>query len=101
MACNPEITKELDSIEWRKKLKQFSNGVAYLPDVKTYSHKVEVIQKTGLLDFLNPDEEFTEDSPQIQQFIKDCDRHRKKLKSAFGIHLTKELSTNKITQSLT
>lgn len=88
MANNPEITKELDSQEWRKRLRQFSNGVAYLPDVKSYSHKVEVIEKTGLLDFLNPLEELTEDSPKIQQFIKDCHRHRKKLKSAFGIHLT-------------
>ena len=26
MACNPDVAKELDSVEWRKKLKQFSNG---------------------------------------------------------------------------
>ncbi|MGB6295730.1 MAG: plasmid replication protein, CyRepA1 family [Rivularia sp. (in: cyanobacteria)] len=88
MALNPEITKQLDSIEWRKKLKQFSSGVNYIPDIKTYSHKVEVIEKTKLLDFLNPLEEFTENSPSIQQFIKDCHRHRKKLNSAFGIYPT-------------
>ncbi|MEM6752672.1 MAG: plasmid replication protein, CyRepA1 family [Cyanobacteria bacterium P01_C01_bin.38] len=100
MAINPDITKELDSQEWRKKLKQFSNGVAYLPDVKTDSHKVEVIQKTGLLNFLNPLEEFTKDSPKIQQFIKDCHRHRKKLKSAFGIHLTKNYPAIKLLNRL-
>lgn len=100
MAKNPDITKELDSIEWRKKLKQFSNGVAYLPDVKTYSHKVEVIQKTGLLNFLNPLEEFTEDSPKIKEFLKDCHRHRKKLKSAFGIHLTKDYPPIKLLNRL-
>ena len=100
MALNPEITKELDSIEWRKKLKQFSSGVNYIPDIKTYSHKVEVIEKTGLLDFLDPLEEFTEDSPKIQQFVKDCHRYRKKLKSAFGIHLTKDYPPIKLLNRL-
>ncbi|MEO1762608.1 MAG: plasmid replication protein, CyRepA1 family [Cyanobacteria bacterium J06629_18] len=100
MACNPDVAKELDSVEWRKKLKQFSNGVAYLPDVKTYSHKVEVIQKIGLLDFLNPLEELTEDSPKVQQFVKDCHRHRRKLKSAFGIHLSKDYPAIKLLNRL-
>ncbi|MEM1393483.1 MAG: plasmid replication protein, CyRepA1 family [Cyanobacteria bacterium P01_H01_bin.150] len=88
MAKNPSVTKNIDSIEWRKKLKQFSSGVSYLPDVKTYSHKVEVIEKIGLLDFINPLEEFTENSPRVQQFVKDCHRHRKKLSAAFGIYPT-------------
>ena len=100
MATNPDITKQLDSIEWRKKLKQFSSGVAYIPDVKTYSHKIEVIQKLGLLDFINPLEEFTEDSPKVQKFVKDCHRHRKKLKSAFGIHLTKDYPPIKLLNRL-
>ncbi|MGB7430417.1 MAG: hypothetical protein WA933_21700, partial [Microcoleaceae cyanobacterium] len=100
MASNPQVTKELDSQEWRKKLKQFSNGVAYIPDVKTYSHKVEVIEKTGLLDFLNPFEEFTEDSPKVKQFLKDCHRHRKKLKSAFGISLSKDYPPIKLLNRL-
>ncbi len=100
MASNPEITAELDSIEWRKKLKQFSSGVSYLPDVKTYSHKVEVIEKTKLLDFLNPLEEFAENSPRIQQFIKDCHRHRKKIKSAFGITLKKKYPPIKLLNRL-
>ncbi|MGF1672162.1 MAG: plasmid replication protein, CyRepA1 family, partial [Rivularia sp. (in: cyanobacteria)] len=101
MATNPDITKQLDSQEWRRKLKQFSKGVAYIPDVKSYSHKVEVIKKTGLLDFLNShDEELTEDSPKIQKFFKDCQIYRKQLKSAFGIYLTKDYPAVKLLNRL-
>ncbi|MGB6295674.1 MAG: plasmid replication protein, CyRepA1 family [Rivularia sp. (in: cyanobacteria)] len=100
MAKNPSITKKLDSNEWRKKLKQFSSGVSYLPDVKTYSHKVEVIEKIKLLDFLNPLEEFAENSPSIQQFFFDCLRHKKKLQYAFGIHITKNTYPMKLLNRL-
>ena len=68
--------------------------------MKTYSHKIEVIQKIKLLDFLNPLEELTEDSPKVQQFVKNCYRHRKKLKSAFGIHLTKDYPPIKLLNRL-
>ncbi|MEO0935997.1 MAG: hypothetical protein AAFY21_20410 [Cyanobacteria bacterium J06641_2] len=49
---------------------------------------------------MNPLEEFTEDSPKVKQFVKDCHRHKKKLKSAFGIHLSKDYPAIKLLNRL-
>ncbi|WP_026736332.1 plasmid replication protein, CyRepA1 family [Fischerella sp. PCC 9605] len=38
---NQDAIKYEDEKEWRRKLKQFSKGVPFLPDVKTYTPKVE------------------------------------------------------------
>ena len=100
-ALNPDIAKELDSKEWRHRLKQFSDGVFYLPDIKSYSHKIEVIHRCGVLNFLeHPEKEYSEDSPEIQQFIKDCKSVRKKLKSSFGIKITKDTQPIKLLNRL-
>ena len=45
---NRDAISHEDNQQWKAKLKQFSKGVPFLPDIKTYSPKVDAIHKSGI-----------------------------------------------------
>ncbi|WP_414553092.1 plasmid replication protein, CyRepA1 family [Anabaena sp. CCY 0017] len=98
MTQNVNATQEADRKHWKYKLKQFCDGVAYLPDVRTYSAKVEAINKIGLFEAIPLDDfetEYHDDSEALKEWLKKSVLpHRKLLKDAFNI------SVNKNTQAI-
>lgn len=88
---NFEKTKELDRREWRHKLKQFATGVAYLPDVKTFSPKVELIKDLGLfaiIDLSNLEKEYTSSDRDIATFKQKANFLRYRLYTVFNLTVT-------------
>ena len=82
-----------DKKEWQQKLKQFSNGVPFLPDVRTYSPKVKAIHECGVFDWIKPDDfdtEYSNGSEDAQKFLNQSLKVKKLLKTALGITVTKD-----------
>merc|ERR1712178_319876 len=50
---HPEITKEIDLGHYVRKLKQFSQGVIFLPDIKNYTIMIEELKALGVLEVIN------------------------------------------------
>lgn len=90
---NAEALKDRDDKEWRYKLNQFSKGVPFLPDVKTYTPKVEAILKSGVLDWVKQDDfetEYSNESEEGKAFVKRCYKHRRLIKTALNITVTSD-----------
>ncbi|WP_414552585.1 plasmid replication protein, CyRepA1 family [Anabaena sp. CCY 0017] len=94
MTQNVDATKEADRKHWKYKLKQFCDGVAYLPDIRTYSAKVEAINSINLFEAIPLDDfetEYYNDSEVLKEwFKKSVLPHRKLLKNAFNISVNKD-----------
>jgi hypothetical protein len=85
---NLDALKDKDEREWRYRLKQFKDGVVFLPDIKTDTPKVEAILKSGVLDWINPNDletEYSNESEGGQEFVEKCHKNRKLIKTALGI----------------
>ncbi|MDJ0716197.1 MAG: hypothetical protein QNJ54_18535 [Prochloraceae cyanobacterium] len=95
MFLNLEKAKEKDRSHWRHKLKQFSEGVPFLPDVKTYYLKAKTISDTGIFDIIdinNLDKEYTAESFK-ELHKKACQpKMRSLLKTALNITASKQIS---------
>ncbi|WP_026730825.1 plasmid replication protein, CyRepA1 family [Fischerella sp. PCC 9605] len=90
---NQDAIKYEDEQEWRHKLKQFSKGVPFLPDIKTYGPKVEAIIKSSVLEWINPTDleaEYCNSSPEGKKFLQKALGIRKLLKTALRITVTKD-----------
>ena len=88
---NLEAVKHEDRKEWKAKLRQFNKGVPFLPDIRTYSIKVEAIIKSGVLEWIDPTDleaEYCCNSPGAQTFLKKAVRNKKLLKAGFNITAT-------------
>ncbi|WP_414528809.1 plasmid replication protein, CyRepA1 family [Nodularia chucula] len=94
MTQNVDATKEADRKHWKYKLKQFCDGVAYLPDIRTYSAKVQAINSINLFEAIPLDDfetEYYNDSEVLKEwFKKSVLPHRKLLKNAFNISVNKD-----------
>jgi hypothetical protein len=89
---NPEIAKQLDTHEWRQKLKQFSKGAVFLPDVKTYSPKVKLLNDLGffgLIDLDNPGREYRGTDEDVIKFKERAYFMRHHIYTAFGLTVTR------------
>ncbi|YAF95201.1 MAG: plasmid replication protein, CyRepA1 family [Nodularia sp. CChRGM 3473] len=77
-----------DQQEWHQQL-FWGDGQVFLPDLKTYTCKVEAMRALGMLQFLEAEREFTEhDSDLI--WLKDVVfQHSKHIKRLLGIDLIK------------
>ncbi len=85
---NLDALKDKDEREWRRKLKQFSEGVVFLPDVRTDTPKVEAILKSGILDWIKLNDlqtEYSNESEGGKEFVKTCYKNRKLIKTGLGI----------------
>ncbi len=104
MCFNIDATKELDKKHWKYKLKQFADGVAYLPDVKTYSGKVDIINKIGIFEIIGLDDfeqEYSEKDSSVKEwFTQKVLRHKKLIKNAFGITVSENTQIIKFINKL-
>ncbi|TFI52062.1 DUF3854 domain-containing protein [Mastigocladus laminosus UU774] len=77
-----------DQQEWQQKL-TLGEGQVFLPDLKTYTLKVEAMRALGILQFLEPGRVFTEHEPELillQNTAIQCSKH---IKRTLGIDLVK------------
>lgn len=89
---NPEVAKQLDTQEWRQKLKQFSQGAVFLPDIKTYLPKVKLLNDLGLFDLIdlnNPEREYRGTDKDVMDFKERAYFMRHRIYTAFGLTVTK------------
>ncbi len=100
---NQDAIKYEDEKEWRHRLKQFSKGVPFLPDVKTYTPKVEAIIKSGVLEWINPTDleaEYSSQSDGAKQFRKLAYANRKLIKTALNITVKRDSETIALAQRM-
>lgn len=86
---NLEATRERDLSNWRYKLKQFSEGDVFIPDINTLSLQCKALIESGIFEFLKQDEmlsgEFIDESPEMRGFLEWGEQNKKLLQRAFGM----------------
>jgi hypothetical protein len=91
---NPEIAKELDRREFKHHLKGFvEHGIIHAPDIKTYSTRVKLVKDLRLFELINLTDftrEYRATDKDVQDFMKRAYLMRYRLKSAFGLNVTKQ-----------
>ncbi|MEH2303516.1 MAG: plasmid replication protein, CyRepA1 family [Nostoc sp.] len=78
-----------DEQEWHQQL-SWGDGKVFLPDLKTYTLKVEAMRALGMLQFLEAEREFTESNPDLILLKNVVFQHSKHIKRALGINLVGE-----------
>ncbi|MEI1376217.1 DUF3854 domain-containing protein [Nostoc sp. UHCC 0926] len=78
-----------DEQEWHQQL-SWGEGKVFLPDLKTYTLKVEAMRALGMLQFLEAEREFTESNPDLILLKNIVFHHSKHIKRALGINLVGE-----------
>ncbi len=96
----PNITQQLDQKRLINKLKQFTKGVVFLPDLKAISLVTETIKDIGLVEFLEENLEFSMRSPKLKEFIESCRFKRRDIKTNLGINLTNKTDPVQFIQRL-
>ncbi|MDV3002831.1 MAG: hypothetical protein N5P05_004486 (plasmid) [Chroococcopsis gigantea SAG 12.99] len=85
---NPERVKSLDRREWLEHLSKFTDGAAYLPDIRTYSLQVKVLRDIGLFDVVDlndPDKDYCGDDEAIKELMGRIKRYSRSLYDAFNL----------------
>lgn len=86
---NLEATRERDLATWRYKLKQFSEGATYIPDIKTTSLQCKALIESGIFEFAKEQkdspQQFIDESPEIRGFLNWAEENKKLLQRAFGM----------------
>ncbi|NMG07109.1 plasmid replication protein, CyRepA1 family [Brasilonema sp. UFV-L1] len=78
-----------DKQEWFQQL-SWGEGKVFLPDLKTYTLKVETLKALGMLQYLEPERQFTENDADLlllKSITLQCSKH---LQRAVGINLFQE-----------
>ncbi|MBD2164629.1 DUF3854 domain-containing protein [Calothrix membranacea FACHB-236] len=75
-----------DRQEWHQQL-SWGDGQVFLPDLKTYTLKVEAMRALGMVDFLAVGREFTEDEPDLILLKNLAVQNSKHIKRVLGINL--------------
>lgn len=78
-----------DQQEWHQQL-SWGEGKVFLPDLKTYTLKVEAMRALGMLQFLEAEREFTESNPDLILLKNVVFQHSKHIKRALSINLVGE-----------
>ncbi|BAY43470.1 hypothetical protein SAMD00079811_10500 [Scytonema sp. HK-05] len=84
-----EFLRLRDKQEWHQQL-SWGEGKVFLPDLKTNTLKVEAFRALGVLQFLEPEREFTENDADLlllKNITYQCSKH---IKRALGINLLQE-----------
>jgi hypothetical protein len=90
---HPEQVKVMDRREWLNRLSQFSQGVVYLPDIRTYSLQVKVLHNIGLFEAIDlncPDLEYSSDGEVIQRLLKQARKFSRSIRTAFDLRVTQQ-----------
>jgi hypothetical protein len=77
-----------DEQEWHQQL-FWGDGKVFLPDLKTYTLKVEAMRALGMLQFLEPEREFSENDADLTWLKNVAIQSSKHIKRALGIDLVK------------
>ncbi len=78
-----------DEQEWHQQL-SWGEGKVFLPDLKTYTLKVEAMRALGMLQFLEEKREFCENDSDLILLKNIAFQHSKHIKRALGINLVDE-----------
>jgi len=78
-----------DQQEWYQQL-SWGEGKVFLPDLKTYTLKVEAMRALGMLQFLETKREFTENDADLILLKNVAFQHSKHIKRVLGINLDRE-----------
>ncbi|MEH1799514.1 MAG: plasmid replication protein, CyRepA1 family [Nostoc sp.] len=78
-----------DEQEWHQQL-SWGEGKVFLPDLKTYTLKVEAMRALGMLQFLEAKRKLTENDPDLILLKNVAFQHSKHIKRALGINLVGE-----------
>jgi Domain of unknown function (DUF3854) len=78
-----------DQQEWHQQL-LWGEGKVFLPDLKTYTLKVEAMRALGMLQFLEVKREFTENDVDLILLKNVAFQHSKHIKRALNINLERE-----------
>ncbi|MEH2107861.1 plasmid replication protein, CyRepA1 family [Nostoc sp.] len=78
-----------DEQEWHQQL-SWGEGKVFLPDLKTYTLKVEAMRALGMLQFLEVKRKLTENDPDLILLKNVAFQHSKHIKRALGINLVGE-----------
>ncbi|MBH8552129.1 DUF3854 domain-containing protein [Nostocaceae cyanobacterium CENA357] len=87
-----------DQKEWYQQL-SWGDGKVFLPDLKTYTCKVEAMRALGILQFLEPERKFTENDSDLMLLKNVAFQHSQHIKRVLSIDLVREqesISTIKI-----
>ncbi len=87
-----------DQKEWYQQL-SWGDGKVFLPDLKTYTCKVEAMRALGILQFLEAERKFTENDSDLMLLKDVAFQHSQHIKRVLSIDLVKEqgsISTIKI-----
>ncbi|WP_017655805.1 plasmid replication protein, CyRepA1 family [Fortiea contorta] len=75
-----------DQQEWYQQL-SWGDGQVFLPDLKTYTLKVEAMRALGMLQFLEPERKFNENDPDLILLKNLASQNNKHIKRVLGINL--------------
>jgi Domain of unknown function (DUF3854) len=75
-----------DRQEWHQQL-SWGDGQVFLPDIKTYTLKVEAMRALGMVDFLEVTREFTENDTELILLKNLASQNSKHIKRVLGINL--------------
>lgn len=78
-----------DQHEWQQQL-LWGEGKVFLPDIKTYTLKVEAMKALGMLEFIEPARKFTENDADLLWLQDVVYQHSKHIKRVLGIDLVRE-----------
>ncbi len=89
---HPEITKEIDNGHYIRKLKQFTQGAIFLPDIKNYTIMIEELKALGVLELLNPENpiEISKDDPKVIEFMERANFRRDSIYTNLGLTVTQK-----------
>ena len=85
-----------DKQEWNQQLKK-GDGKVFLPDLKTYTLKVEVLRALGVIHFLESNREFRESDADLIELKTNALLCSKHIKRAIGISIPQETEKEHIT----
>jgi hypothetical protein len=92
---NPEIAQYVDQRHWLYNLKQFSEGVPFIADIRSYSGKIKLLQDLGLLELLdpdNPEKTFTNNDEAVVALKNQCYQQRDRVRRLLGVNVSKNLT---------
>ena len=90
---HPQQVKVMDRKAWLDHLWQFSHGVVYLPDIRTYSLQVQVLQNIGFFQVIDldcPEREYCGEEEAIQEMLRKARKFSRTLYTAFNLRVTKK-----------
>ena len=91
-----EYLRLRDKQEWNQQMER-GEGKIFLPDLKTYTLKVEALKALGFLQLIDPDRELRETDSDLSEIKIQSIRCSKHIKRAIGISIPQETEEERIT----